>query len=256
MIDLWLSAALLILLYTTFWFAISVGQKRNDVADIAWGLGYVLLCGFLFFTQNKNSAALLVYSLVSIWGLRLSTHLFWRNRKKTEDFRYKKWREEWGRWFYLRSYFQVYLLQGLILLVIATPLFVASRAEAAQWSALTYVGSGLWLTGFYFQAVADFQLLQFKRKHQGEERIMKSGLWRYSRHPNYFGELLMWWGIFLIVLPLPHGWWAIISPLSITFLLLFVSGIPMLEKRYEGHPEFEVYKKRTSVLIPWIPRKE
>ncbi len=248
------SAALLIWGYATFWFLISIRLKRNDVADIAWGLGYVLLAWLLWATEKRSSHALLVYLLTTIWGLRLAIHIFLRNRQKKEDFRYKQWREDWGKNVLWRSYLQVYVLQAFFLLIIATPLFVLSQAEEKSWNLLTYLGIGFWLLGFYFQAVGDHQLMQFKKRRKSKEEVLQTGLWKYSRHPNYFGEIVMWWAVFLIVLPLPLGWLAVISPLTITFLLIFVSGIPMLEKKYEGYAEFEAYKKRTSVLIPWWPK--
>ncbi len=256
MITTILISAAIIWTYATLWFFISLWKKRNDVADIAWGIGYIVLAAYLFFTHPTSSHALLVYGLVTIWGLRLAVHIGLRMQNKPEDFRYKQWREEWGNSFLLRSYLQVYLLQGGILLLIATPLFIVSQSTERDWTWLTYIGISLWVLGFFFQAVSDFQLLRFKNKPENKGKIIQTGLWKYSRHPNYFGEICMWWGVFLIVLPLKFGYLAIISPLTITLLLIFVSGIPMLEKKYEGDPEFEAYKKRTNVLIPWFPKNK
>jgi steroid 5-alpha reductase family enzyme len=248
-----LQAILIIFIYANAWFLLSVLLKRNDIADIAWGLGYVLLCIFLFFTQQNSPVALLLYGLVTLWGLRLAMHIGLRTLGKAEDFRYRQWREDWGQWVHLRAYFQVYLLQGAILLIIISPLFWASQDGDAELSWLSLPGTLIWAVGFFFQAVGDWQLKQFqKRKKKGE--IMQTGLWKYSRHPNYFGEICMWWGIFLLALPVEYGIWGIISPLMITFLLLYVSGIPMLEYKYKGNPAFEEYKKRTSALLPLPPR--
>ncbi|MEQ8363462.1 MAG: DUF1295 domain-containing protein [Cyclobacteriaceae bacterium] len=247
-IDLWLSAAIILWVYATGWFLVSVILQRNDIADIAWGLGYVLLCGWLFLTQPNGSLNLLLYALVGLWGVRLSTHIYIRNRGKGEDFRYKQWRTEWGKSFYWRSYLQVYLLQAFFLVIICTPLLWASLF-VADWSLFAGIGLSLWIPGFLFQSIGDYQLAQFiKTKQPGE--IMQKGLWKYSRHPNYFGEILMWWGIYCIVLPLPNSWWTIISPMTITLLLVFVSGVPMLEKKYEGNVAYEAYKKRTWSLVP------
>lgn len=247
-LNLWLTAAIILWVYATLWFIVSVILQRNDIADIAWGLGYCLLCVWLLLTQLSGPLTLLLYVLVGIWGLRLSVHIYLRNQGKGEDFRYKQWRNEWGKSFYWRSYLQVYLLQAFFLLIISTPFLWASLFTFG-WSLFTRVGLSIWAIGFLFQSIGDYQLAQFvKTKQPGE--IMRRGLWKYSRHPNYFGEILMWWGIYFMVLSLPNSWWTIISPITITLLLVFVSGVPMLEKKYKGNIAYEAYKKRTSALVP------
>lgn len=248
-------SALLILVYATGWFVVAVRAGRNDVADVAWGLGYVLLCGYLVLTQPVDGRDLLVYSLVTVWGLRLSAHIHVRNRGKEEDFRYRRWREEWGPRALLRSYLQVFLLQGGLLLVIAAPLYATALSAGPGPGPLAWAGAGVWAGGFLFEAVADWQLLRYKRDPDREGRIMTGGLWRYTRHPNYFGEVALWWGIYLAVLPVDGGLWALASPLTLTVLILFVSGIPMLEEKYRGDPEFEAYRERTSVFFPLPPRE-
>jgi steroid 5-alpha reductase family enzyme len=248
------SIALLIFAYASLWFLLSVLLRRNDVADVAWGLGYVLIAAYLYQTQTRASIPLLVYALVCTWALRLSTHIFLRNWGKKEDFRYRQWREEWGNNFYLRSYLQVYLLQGLLLSIVALPLIVAGVSGVEQWSFFTYLGLGFWAIGFFFQAVGDHQLARFLKTRQNKEEILQTGLWKYSRHPNYFGEILMWWGIAVITLPLPWAYLSLLGPVTITVLLVFVSGVPLLEKRYHGNPHYAAYKARTNVLIPWIPK--
>lgn len=251
-----LTIAGLIFGYASIWFVISLIVKRNDVADIAWGLGYALVCGYLANTQPLTTVPLVVYLLVCIWALRLSLHIFLRNRGKTEDFRYRQWRQEWGSSFYWRSYLQVYLLQGLFLWVIALPIVVAGVSAAVELTLFSYLGVLFWSIGFFFQAVGDYQLARFVKTRPDKEAVLQTGLWRYSRHPNYFGEILMWWGIFVITLPLPHALWGALGPVTITLLLTFVSGVPMLEKRYLGNPAYAAYQKRTSVLIPWFPKRD
>jgi len=254
MVQLFINCFLIIIVYATLWFLIALYKKRNDVADIAWGIGYIIICIYLFVKTDRWPVLAVLYSLVLIWGLRLSIHIFIRNKNKKEDFRYLAWRQEWGKNFLLRSYLQVFILQGIILLIIISPIIHASAALPVRWNVFTWLGLFCWLAGFYFQAVADYQLAVFvKKRNPGE--IMQTGLWKYSRHPNYFGEILMWWGIFIITLPLENSFYFIISPLSITFLLVFVSGIPLLEKKYMNNPAFEAYKKRTSILIPLPPSK-
>lgn len=255
MFNVFIQAAVLIVTYATIWYIIALIKKRNDVADIAWGIGYILICVFLFITLPHASISLLLYLLIVCWGIRLSLHIYFRNRKKTEDFRYRQWREEWGKTFYWRTYLQIFLLQGVILLIIISPVIFAAIKVSDQWNIFTFIGLTCWLTGFYFQSVADYQLSVFTKQRKAKNEIMQTGLWKYSRHPNYFGELMMWWGIFIIIFPMEGSIYFIVSPLTISFLLLFVSGIPLLEKKYEGNAAFQLYKKRTSALIPMPPKK-
>lgn len=243
--------ALLVFGYATAWFVVSLAARRNDVADVAWGLGYLLIGLYLSATREVTAISTLVYSLTAIWALRLSGHIFWRNRGKTEDFRYREWRVEWGRWFYLRSYLQVYILQGFLMLIIAAPLLVAGTFGSNKTGIYTFLGAGIWAIGFFFQAVGDYQLMQFLKTRKDKEAVLQTGLWRYSRHPNYFGEILIWWGLFLVVFPLENGWMAIISPIIITYLLVYVSGVPLLERRYRNNPSYQEYKKRTGKIFPW-----
>ena len=255
MLTVFITCFCIIFVYASVWFAIAVYKKRNDVADIAWGLGYILICGFLFYTNPASKVSILLYTLVTVWGLRLSIHIYIRNKNKTEDFRYNAWRHEWGKHFYIRSYLQVFLLQGLFLLIIISPVINVVVESDANWNTFTWIGLCFWIIGFYFQSVADWQLAVFKSNQKNKGLIIQTGLWKYSRHPNYFGEILMWWGIFIITIPFANSLYFIISPLTITLLLVFVSGVPMLEKKYKGNPTFEDYKKRTSVLIPLHPKK-
>jgi len=255
MVQLFINCFLIIIVYATLWFLIALYKKRNDVADIAWGIGYIIICIYLFVITDRWPVLIFLYSLVLVWGLRLSIHIFNRNKNKKKVFRYLEGGQEWGKNFFLRSYLQVFILQGIILLIIISPIIHASAVVPVSWNVFTWLGFGCWLVGFYFQAVADHQLAVFvKQKKTGE--IMQTGLWKYSRHPNYFGEILMWWGIFIITLPLENSLYFIFSPVSITLLLVFVSGIPLLEKKYKKNPAFETYKKRTSILIPLPPRKQ
>ncbi|MCE7990402.1 MAG: DUF1295 domain-containing protein [Roseivirga sp.] len=254
MISLYLNLGLLLLGYASLWFVISLILKRNDVADIAWGLGYIGLCVYNCFNFSQHVTALVVYGLVSLWGLRLTVYIAIRNARKTEDFRYRQWREEWGSTFYWRSFLQVYVLQAFFLLIISSPIIMASMSTPLGWHWATAVGGALWLAGFYWQAVGDYQLSRFLKQRKDKTEIMQTGLWRYSRHPNYFGEILMWWGIFIVVLPLQYGIYAIASPLLITWLLTSVSGVPMLEKKYKGNEAFEIYKQRTPALLPRFRR--
>ncbi|MEZ5030948.1 MAG: DUF1295 domain-containing protein [Saprospiraceae bacterium] len=198
------TAGLIILVYATGWFILSLFVRRNDIADIAWGLGYVVLCGWLILTRPVSPVFWLIASLIAIWGVRLAWHIGRRLIGKPEDFRYRKWREEWGSTFYWRSYLQVYLLQGLLLVIIAMPILVAAGHPEVRLTGWSWLAAGIWLAGFLTQAIADAQLASFVRHRASREDVLDTGLWRYSRHPNYFGEILMWWAIWAITIPLPE----------------------------------------------------
>ena len=251
-------ATLVIVLFVhmNLWFIISLIKKRNDVADIAWGLGFTLLAWTSYFISGDTSLrALLLGILVSVWGLRLAWHIHRRNAGRTEDYRYAAWREAWGEWFCLRSYAQVYLLQGILLFVVALPVLLANRSIGKPFGLLDFVGTLVWLFGFLLEVVGDSQLAKFIGDPANKGKLMRSGLWRYTRHPNYFGEVMQWWGIWLIALSVPNGWISVIGPLTITVLILKVSGIPMLERKMAENPEFAKYKLRTSAFFPLPPRK-
>lgn len=251
----YLTLASLLFTYMSLWFVVSLVKKRNDVADVAWGLGFVLMAWTSFYLSGGYGAReLLINILVSVWGLRLAWHIHARNKGKTEDYRYLAWRKEWGKWFYARSYAQVYLLQGFLLFLIVSPVLMINKNFGSPLGLLDFAGVAVWLLGFYFESVGDAQLAAFIKNPANKGKLMQSGLWAYTRHPNYFGEITQWWGIWLVALSVPSGIFAIIGPLTITFLILKVSGIPMLEKKMEENPEFSEYKRRTSMLIP-LPRK-
>lgn len=251
----YLTLAALLWAYMSFWFLVSLIKKRNDVADIAWGLGFVLMAWAAFSLSGTSELRQLVVNLlVTVWGLRLAWHIHARNKGKSEDYRYAQWRKDWGKWFYLRSYAQVYLLQGILLFLIATPLLVINSGLGAELGALDAVGVAVWLVGFYFEVVGDAQLARFIQNPANKGHLMQSGLWAYTRHPNYFGEVTQWWGIWIVALSVAGGAYAIIGPLTITFLILKVSGVPLLEKKMVENPEFAEYKRHTSMFIP-LPRK-
>ena len=247
--------AAFILVYMTGWFIAAQIRGRNDIADVAWGLGFILAAAISLLAAGIYPLrGLLVSGLVLIWGIRLAAHIHSRDRGKGEDPRYRTWREEWGKWFVLRSFLQIFMLQGMLLLTVALPVVFINQAPPAPLGLFDLLGLAIWLTGFCFEAVGDRQLLTFIRDPANRGKLMTSGLWRYTRHPNYFGEVTLWWGIWLMTLALPGGWLTIIGPITITFLILKVSGIPMLEKRYEDRADFQEYKRRTSAFFPLPPK--
>jgi steroid 5-alpha reductase family enzyme len=242
--------------YMTLWFLISLIRRRNDVADVAWGLGFVLLAWTSFFLSGESGTrGVLADILVTIWGLRLASHIHARHRGKAEDFRYMAWRQEWGRLFYARSYVQVYLVQGALLFMVALPVLMVNRSSAGPLGSLNGIGVCFWLFGFLFETIGDAELVRFASDPFNRGKLLQAGLWRYTRHPNYFGEVMQWWGIWLLALSVPRDWFSIVGPLTITFLILKVSGIPMLEKKMAENPDFADYKRKTSVFLPWIPKR-
>ena len=241
--------------YMSAWFAVAMWRRRNDVADVAWGLGFVLLSILaLVLHRPVSGRSVLVTALVAVWGIRLAIHVHLRNRGKPEDFRYRQWREEWGKNFFVRTYLQVFLLQAILLFLISTPVIYVNSAANPPPGYADALGAVFWGIGFLFEAVGDYQLVLFIRNRANKGRIMMSGLWRFTRHPNYFGEVTLWWGIFLIALSVPGAWPAFIGPATITFLILKVSGIPMLEAKYRGNLQYEAYQRRTSSFFPLPPR--
>lgn len=249
MIDILIELVLLLLAFAISNFVIAIILKRNDIADIAWGLGFVLVSGYLFINLPSSFLETTLHVMILLWGLRLSIYLGIRNSQKEEDFRYKNWRKEWGDMFYIKSFLQVFLLQTLILFIISLPIILFSYFQSS--SGVTYfqiAGILIWLIGFFWESIADYQLMSFKKKNKG---IMKFGLWKFSRHPNYFGEMLVWWGIFIFSLSASYTYIGIISPILITFLLFNVSGKPMLESKYAENKDYQDYIKSTPSIIPF-----
>jgi steroid 5-alpha reductase family enzyme len=249
--------ASVIFILVTILFILSLLIRRNDVADVAWGTGIFIVALVSYFSGAKDELSLILTTMAGLWGLRLTLRIFLRNRKKTEDFRYKKWRDDWGKWFYLRSYFQIYLLQGLLMIVVGYSFVHLNQFGGnSELGFVSIVGFLIWLVGYFFEVVGDWQLDKFIKSKPPAGTILSSGLWKYTRHPNYFGEVTMWWGIWMMIATLPFSYIALVSPLTTTFLILKVSGIPMLEKAFADNSNFQTYKKRTSAFFPLPPKTQ
>ncbi len=256
MIELLQQAVLIVFIYFLIFFLVAQVIRNNSIVDMGWGAGFVLLALITLITQGAYvERNLLLVLLVTIWGGRLAYYIVRRNWGKPEDFRYAKWRREWGKWVVPRAFFQVFMLQGVFMLIVGYPIILVNANPEPGLKFFDYLGLVVWLIGFFFESVGDKQMAEFKKDPANKGKIIKSGLWKYTRHPNYFGEATMWWGIFLLSLSVPLGWSGIISPLTITLLLLYVSGVPMLEKKYKDNPEFQEYAKVTSKFFPWFPKK-
>lgn len=241
----------------TLWF-ISLAIKNASIVDILWGMGFVLST-WLYYALTPEGfliRKLFLSLLVTVWGLRLSLHILKRNWGKSEDFRYQKWRNESGRTWWWKSFFQVFLLQGLLMWVISIPLLAAQYMNLPnRLTILDVLGVLVWILGFFFEAVGDWQLARFKADPANKGKVMDRGVWRFTRHPNYFGDAAQWWGYFLIAAA-AGGWWTIFSPILMTLFLLRVSGVTLLEKTLETRPGYKEYIDNTSAFIPWFPRKK
>jgi steroid 5-alpha reductase family enzyme len=246
--------------YVVGWFVLSLILERNDIADIAWGPGIALMASTALIAGNAltlQSGILL--ALVWVWGLRLALRVGLRVFSHSEDERYAQWRREW-QWLYVRSFFQVYLLQGVLMVVVAYPFvhYSAFSGGMALHAGLFGIGIAVWAVGFFFEVVGDYQLARFLHTPKQERKgaVLDTGLWKYTRHPNYFGEVMLWWGVWLAVVGVPYGAVAVLGPATVTILIFFVSGIPMLEKGMAGNEAYEAYKKRTSMFLPLPPKRQ
>jgi len=237
---------------------LSLKLKDASIVDIFWGLGFAIIAvtGYLV-TNGFAGRKQLMTVLVIIWGVRLAWHIGSRNLGKGEDFRYQAMRKKHGERFPIVSLYTVFLLQGVLMLVISLPLQAAQiPVQPDRLTVLDFVGLVVWLSGFLFEAVGDWQLRQFKSDPANKGKLMDRGLWAFTRHPNYFGDALLWWGFYLIACA-AGAWWTIFSPALMTFLLLKVSGVAMLERSLtKTKPEYEAYARRTNAFLPWFPKNQ
>jgi steroid 5-alpha reductase family enzyme len=255
---IWTAAGAIILGLMIVLWMVSLWVRDSSIVDSFWGTGFVVATWF-YLTQTLGGAEprrWLTATLVTIWGLRLSIYILRRNWGKGEDQRYSRWREEAGAAWWWRSFFKVFLLQGILLWVISIPLLAAQVSPSpARLTVVDVLGGLLWLIGFVFEAVGDAQLTRFRADPANQGKVLNRGLWRYTRHPNYFGEAAMWWGYYLVAAT-AGGWWTIFSPILMTFLLLQVSGVAMLERSLkQAKPQYRDYIDSTSAFIPWFPRR-
>ncbi len=252
-----LNVFIVLIFYYFILFFIGQLMKNNSIVDIAWGMGFIILALYsLFHLSEVGPKNVLIVALIVFWGLRLSYHVAKRNLGKPEDRRYLEMRKHWGDSFpLLKAFFGVYMVQLILMYLIALPILLINLKANAGINYLDIIGISVWLLGYIFESVGDAQLAHFIKKPENKGKIMTSGLWQYTRHPNYFGEATMWWGISILAISVPLGWIGLISPILITFLLVFVSGVPLLENKYKDRPDFIIYKKKTSMFIPWFPKK-
>lgn len=234
-----------------------VATSRRDVSlvDIYWGLGFPVVAWIAVLRNGMAPRPMVMAILVTVWGVRLAAYLLWRKWGEDEDRRYTAMRDHHGPRFWWVSLFTVFLFQGVILWWVAFPFQVAAvhaGPKTIAWSDIG--GAGLWLVGFLFEAISDTQMARFQSSPANKGQVMDCGLWRYTRHPNYFGEFLMAWGYYLLSLAAGGGW-TVLSPLIMTGLLLKVSGVSLLESTITARrPGYADYQRRTNAFFPWPPR--
>jgi steroid 5-alpha reductase family enzyme len=248
-------ALYLILLIGVVAWQVSVVRKDVSTVDSLWSL-FFLLAGVVFAVTSLplSPRGQLALVLLAAWSLRLSIFITVRNWGEPEDYRYQSIRANNEPGFAFKSLYIVFGLQGVLAWIIALPLYPAITADAAL-GPLDVAASALWLLGFVFEAGGDYQLSRFKRDPANKGRVLDTGLWRYTRHPNYFGDFCIWWSFYLFALS-AGGWWSVASPLLMTFLLLKVSGVAMLESTISNRrPEYADYIGRTNAFFPGLPRK-
>ncbi len=230
-------------------------KGKHDFLDIIWGMAFIVAAVTSYLLGQKTAVNSLMTLLVIIWGMRLTIHLFKRISNSKEDYRYQAYREDYkGNNYDLYFFFRMYLLQYILSILIGFPV-IYSNLNGVTWSSLTVIGLVVWLIGFIFESVGDSQLKAFIAQPENKGKLMTIGLWRYTRHPNYFGEATQWWGIYIIAISNFQNLWLVFSPVLITLLVRYVSGVPLLEKKYEGRADWQAYKAKTSVFFPLPPKK-
>jgi steroid 5-alpha reductase family enzyme len=255
--NIYLNASFVVLTLITIFWIISVVIKNASIVDSLWGLGFMAMSWYALTQVELYTRNVLLVVLVTIWALRLSGYITWRNWGKGEDFRYQNFRQKYGPdrywWF---SFFQVFLLQGILILLIAAPLMATLYlTKSNQLNIIDYIAVVIWLIGFIFESGGDFQMARFKADTANKGKVMNQGFWKLTRHPNYFGDATQWWayGLFSVAV---GCYLPLLSSLIMTLLLLKVSGVALLEKTLTTtKPKYHEYIKRTSAFVPWFPKK-
>ncbi len=256
-LHIYLLALSAILSMMTILWLISVKIKNVSIVDLFWGFGFVV-AGAVYYisTEGLEARKILLMSMVALWGLRLSIHLTLRNHGKGEDFRYQKFRRDFGEhryWWY--SFFSVFLLQGILMWLISAPLLGAQFYTGNELGILDFTGVAIWIIGFIFEAGGDIQLARFKENPANKGKVLNTGFWHYTRHPNYFGDAAVWFGYGLICIS-AGSYWPVLGSVLMTALIIKVSGVALLEKTLNTtKPGYQEYVRRTSAFIPWFPRK-
>lgn len=259
---LFILSAVLLFLYMNIAFIVSLIKKNNGFADVFYGGGFLLIALISYAYSWYSTLSFIVLLFTALWAIRLIVRIYLRNKNKEEDYRYKKWREEWGKNVLIRSYLQIYISQGIVIYIISLPIILLALYSAFGYFYILLIFGVLgWIIGFLFEFIGDLQLDRFIKNPENKGKLLTTGLWKYTRHPNYFGESLVWWSVAVFTLGGIYNNLGIISlvvfvsPILITYTLLKYSGIPMLEKKSKEKPGWEEYSKKTNAFIPWFPKK-
>lgn len=247
----WNAAALL--LYMTVVFVIAYKRKRLDTVDIAWGGAFVVAAAMVAGLEPQPST-ILILLLVNVWAIRLSSHIMDRAKKHTQDDpRYTEIAKKWGKQnYWQRAFASIFLLQGALALIVSLPTVFAAGEPLELAIPIMIVGTIVWLIGFMTEVLADRQLRQFLNQATNKGKVLNRGLWRYSRHPNYLGEITQWYGIGIIACSSSYGWIGLIGPLTLNILIRFVSGVPPIERRKAKDPAYKAYMQTTWPILPKI----
>lgn len=230
-------------------FILGVLRKKFDIIDIGWALGFILIALMSYLHHPLSFKNVLILLAVSIWGMRLALYIFGRGRGKPEDHRYAKFRESWKPHENLQAYLKVFLFQGLLMLIVTLPVSMGISLEVKTLSVINWIGFVIWIIGLTFESWADYYLLWFKKKPENAGKICMSGPWKLCRFPNYFGEVLLWYGMYLLCFEVSI-FWTIIGPITLNYLILKVTGVPLLEEHYKNRISYEEYSKRVPRFIP------
>lgn len=240
--------------YMSIWFLIAKAHNRLDIVDAAWGSGFALVA-WISVLQNYSLHSVLLGVLVTIWSARLTRHIGARLRTR-RDPRYELIASKWSGNYWVRAFFSIYLLQGVIVWAITIPISLAAGLQVHPGLTTTFavIGTAIWAVGFIIEAISDKQLHDFIANPKNKGEVLDKGLWRYSRHPNYFGEILIWYGLAVFAFSASYGWLGLIGPTILAATIIFASGIPPIENRKKSDPKYQAYMNRTSVLVPLPPR--
>ena len=255
---IYIQGLLLIISLMTFLWILSVYLRNVSIVDLFWGLGFIIVNAFYFFSSEAiNIRQIVLFVMVAIWGLRLSIYLAWRNLGKGEDFRYREFRRKFGeKNYWWISYFQTFLLQGILMWIISVTLFgISISSNETSLNIIDFIGVLIWMIGFIFEAGGDFQLAKFKMNLVNKGKVLNTGFWHFTRHPNYFGDAAVWWGYGLLCIASGSPWY-IIGSIIMTLLIIKVSGVELLEKTLKNQkPEYFTYIQKTNSFLPWFPKK-
>ena len=255
---IYIQGLLLIISLMTFLWILSVYLRNVSIVDLFWGLGFIIVNAlYIFSSEVINIRQIVLFVMVAIWGLRLSIYLAWRNIGKGEDFRYREFRRKFGESnYWWISYFQTFLLQGILMWIISVTLYgVSVSSNETSLNIIDFIGILIWMVGFIFEAGGDFQMAKFKMNLLNKGKVLNTGFWRFTRHPNYFGDAAVWWGYGLLCIASGSPWY-IIGSIIMTLLIIKVSGVALLEKTLKNQkPEYFAYIQKTNSFFPWFPKK-